>query len=103
MEITPSPVSNADGDSQEDTTLSTDAALVQRLHTLLETLHIPPPYLLIGHFMGGPAIHRPVSPGGCWPGLYRLRRFYAYQAAEGGTPTNCLPEIPVPTIGQSRL
>ncbi len=35
------------------TTLSTDAALLQRLHALLEALGIPPPYILVGHSMGG--------------------------------------------------
>jgi pimeloyl-ACP methyl ester carboxylesterase len=43
---------NGDGDSEEDTTLSTDASLVQRLHALLEALRIPPPYILVGHSMG---------------------------------------------------
>ena len=43
---------NGDGDSEEDSTLSTDAKLVQRLHALLEALHIPPPYILVGHSLG---------------------------------------------------
>jgi len=44
---------NGDGDSEEDSTVRTDADLVQRLHALLEALSISPPYILIGHFMGG--------------------------------------------------
>jgi pimeloyl-ACP methyl ester carboxylesterase len=47
---------NGDGESEEDSTIITDDDIVRRLHQLLQTAHIPPPYLLVGHSMGGPYI-----------------------------------------------
>jgi pimeloyl-ACP methyl ester carboxylesterase len=47
---------NGEGESEEDSTIITDVDIVQRLHLFLKTAHIPPPYLLIGHSMGGPYI-----------------------------------------------
>ncbi|WP_431216472.1 alpha/beta fold hydrolase [Puia sp. P3] len=44
---------NGEGASDEDTTLATDAALAKRLHEFLKKLKIAPPYMLIGHSMGG--------------------------------------------------
>jgi pimeloyl-ACP methyl ester carboxylesterase len=44
---------NGEGESDEDTSLLTDTKLVQRLHDFLATLHIAPPYILVGHSMGG--------------------------------------------------
>jgi pimeloyl-ACP methyl ester carboxylesterase len=43
---------NGEGASDEDSTIMTDADLVHRLHLFLETAHVPPPYLLVGHSMG---------------------------------------------------
>jgi pimeloyl-ACP methyl ester carboxylesterase len=47
---------NGEGDSDEDTTLATDADLARRLHEFLRVLKIAPPYILVGHSMGGPYI-----------------------------------------------
>ena len=47
---------NGLGNSEIDTTIKTDAQVVQRLHKLLTTLTIKPPYLLVGHSLGGPFI-----------------------------------------------
>lgn len=47
---------NGEGGSEEDSTIITDTDLARRLHELLATLHIAPPYMLIGHSMGGPYI-----------------------------------------------
>jgi pimeloyl-ACP methyl ester carboxylesterase len=47
---------NGEGDSEEDTTLTTDAELACRLHEFLQALKIAPPYILVGHSMGGPYI-----------------------------------------------
>ena len=47
---------NAEGQSELDTTLTTDADIAKRLHALLQAIHVPPPYVLIGHSMGGPYI-----------------------------------------------
>jgi len=44
---------NGEGGSDEDTTLATDASLAKRLHEFLKTLQIAPPYILVGHSMGG--------------------------------------------------
>lgn len=44
---------NEEGESEEDSTILTDIDIVQRLHLFLKTAHIPPPYLLVGHSMGG--------------------------------------------------
>jgi pimeloyl-ACP methyl ester carboxylesterase len=43
---------NGEGDSDEDSTIVTDADLIRRLHLLLGTAQVPPPYLLVGHSMG---------------------------------------------------
>jgi pimeloyl-ACP methyl ester carboxylesterase len=47
---------NGDGESEEDPTIVTDDEIVRRLHLFLETVHLAPPYLLVGHSMGGPYI-----------------------------------------------
>jgi len=47
---------NGEGQSAEDSTLVTDKDLCRRLHTFLAAIHVPPPYLLIGHSLGGPYI-----------------------------------------------
>jgi pimeloyl-ACP methyl ester carboxylesterase len=47
---------NGEGGSEEDTTLVTDADIVRRLHAFLAACHIAPPYLLVGHSLGGPFI-----------------------------------------------
>ncbi len=47
---------NGVGQSESDAELVSDAQLVKRLHNLLKTLHIKPPYLLVGHSIGGPYI-----------------------------------------------
>jgi len=47
---------NGIGGSEADPTIKTDADVVKRLHALLDTLHIQPPYLLIGHSIGGPLV-----------------------------------------------
>jgi pimeloyl-ACP methyl ester carboxylesterase len=47
---------NGEGESDEDTTLATDADLARRLHEFLQALKITPPYILVGHSMGGPYI-----------------------------------------------
>lgn len=44
---------NGLGESETDTLLKTDAQVVERLHQLLVTLEIKPPYLLVGHSLGG--------------------------------------------------
>jgi len=47
---------NGVGKSELDMELTSDSQIVERLHNLLEILNIDPPYLLIGHSMGGPYI-----------------------------------------------
>ncbi|MBS1603375.1 MAG: alpha/beta fold hydrolase [Bacteroidetes bacterium] len=47
---------NGEGGSDEDTTLTTDADLARRLHEFLRASKIAPPYILVGHSMGGPYI-----------------------------------------------
>lgn len=47
---------NGEGESDEDSSLATDSKLVQRLHDFLLNVHVAPPYILIGHSMGGPYI-----------------------------------------------
>lgn len=47
---------NGMGQSEIDLDISSDSQLVERLHNLLITLNIEPPYLLIGHSIGGPYI-----------------------------------------------
>jgi Predicted hydrolases or acyltransferases (alpha/beta hydrolase superfamily) len=44
------------GGSEPDSRILTDSQLVGRLHGLLHTLGIQPPYLLVGHSIGGPYI-----------------------------------------------
>lgn len=44
---------NGIGESEIDTSIKTDADVVKRLHDLLSTLKISPPYLLVGHSIGG--------------------------------------------------
>jgi pimeloyl-ACP methyl ester carboxylesterase len=52
---------NGEGGSEEDTTLVTDAQIVGRLHAFLEAVKVAPPYLLVGHSLGGPFIRMFVS------------------------------------------
>ncbi|UII77826.1 alpha/beta hydrolase [Flagellimonas sp. HMM57] len=47
---------NGIGKSEIDLEITSDSQLVQRLHNLLLTLNIKPPYLLVGHSIGGPYI-----------------------------------------------
>ena len=47
---------NGMGKSEIDTEITSDSQLVQRLHNLLTKLNIEPPYLLVGHSIGGPYI-----------------------------------------------
>ncbi|MDQ3681700.1 MAG: alpha/beta hydrolase [Bacteroidota bacterium] len=47
---------NGLGESEIDTTIKTDVHVIERLHKLLLTLEIKPPYLLVGHSLGGPFI-----------------------------------------------
>jgi pimeloyl-ACP methyl ester carboxylesterase len=47
---------NGEGGSEEDTTLVTDEDLIRRLHAFLTAVHVPPPYILVGHSFGGPYI-----------------------------------------------
>jgi len=47
---------NGEGGSEEDTTLTTDEAIIQRQHAFLAVLNVPPPYILVGHSLGGPYI-----------------------------------------------
>ncbi len=44
------------GQSDPDPGIATDSQLMERLHGLLEALDIKPPYLLVGHSIGGPYI-----------------------------------------------
>jgi pimeloyl-ACP methyl ester carboxylesterase len=43
-------------ESEPDTTIKTDAEIVRRLHKFLAASKILPPYLLVGHSLGGPYI-----------------------------------------------
>ena len=45
---------NGIGASEADPLIRTDADVVKRLHAFLDSLHIAPPYLLVGHSIGGP-------------------------------------------------
>lgn len=47
---------NGIGDSGIDRSIATDTDVVKRLHTLLSYLKIAPPYILVGHSIGGPFI-----------------------------------------------
>lgn len=44
---------NGLGESAIDTTIKTDGQVIERLHKLLSTLEINPPYLMVGHSLGG--------------------------------------------------
>jgi pimeloyl-ACP methyl ester carboxylesterase len=47
---------NGLGESGIDTTIQTDAQVIERLHLLLSTVEVKPPYLMVGHSLGGPFI-----------------------------------------------
>ncbi len=47
---------NGIGESEPDASILADSQVVERLHGLLHTLDILPPYLLVGHSIGGPYI-----------------------------------------------
>lgn len=47
---------NGIGGSEFDPGIKSDSDLVDRLHGLLKTINVNPPYLLIGHSIGGPYI-----------------------------------------------
>ncbi len=47
---------NGIGESEIDTCIKTDVDVIKRLQDLLTTLKIKPPYLLVGHSIGGPFI-----------------------------------------------
>ncbi len=47
---------NGLGQSEPDSGITTDTQVTKRLHDLLKTLNIAPPYLLVGHSIGGPYI-----------------------------------------------
>lgn len=47
---------NGLGGSDIDTSLKNDGDVVRRLHGVLKALKIEPPYLLVGHSLGGPFI-----------------------------------------------
>lgn len=47
---------NGIGESEIDTSIKTDEDVIKRLHDLLAALKISPPYLLVGHSIGGPFI-----------------------------------------------
>ncbi|REC79305.1 hypothetical protein DRF60_05590 [Chryseobacterium elymi] len=47
---------NGIGESEIDTSIKTDEDVIKRLHDLLGALKISPPYLLVGHSIGGPFI-----------------------------------------------
>ena len=47
---------NGVGESDLDTTIKTDVQVIERLHKVLISLNINPPYLLVGHSFGGPLI-----------------------------------------------
>ncbi len=47
---------NGIGESEIDTSVKTDEEVIRRLHDLLTELKISPPYLLVGHSIGGPFV-----------------------------------------------
>jgi pimeloyl-ACP methyl ester carboxylesterase len=47
---------NGTGHSEPDSGIISDSQLVKNLHSLLRALNIKPPYLLVGHSIGGPYI-----------------------------------------------
>lgn len=70
---------NGIGESEIDTSIKTDADVIKRLHDLLTTLKIKPPYLLVGHSIGGPFIRLYSSvyqDDVCGLFFYRPNRFY---------------------------
>jgi pimeloyl-ACP methyl ester carboxylesterase len=42
--------------SEADAAVRTDRQVVERLHALLQARRVPPPYLLVGHSLGGPLV-----------------------------------------------
>lgn len=47
---------NGVGESELDPQIISDSQVAERLHNILKTLNITPPYLLVGHSIGGPYI-----------------------------------------------
>lgn len=47
---------NGVGKSELDLRITSDSQVAERLHSLLKMLNIEPPYLLVGHSIGGPYI-----------------------------------------------
>ncbi|UMY65292.1 MULTISPECIES: alpha/beta fold hydrolase [unclassified Flavobacterium] len=47
---------NGLGESEADDRLKTDTDVVEKLHRMLQQLHLKAPYLLVGHSLGGPFI-----------------------------------------------
>lgn len=47
---------NGLGESEPDLEITSDSQVAESLHNLLKTLNIRPPYLLVGHSIGGPYI-----------------------------------------------
>jgi pimeloyl-ACP methyl ester carboxylesterase len=47
---------NGLGNSEPDTMVKSDGDVVRRLHALLKELKVAPPYILVGHSLGGPFI-----------------------------------------------
>ncbi|MCE7055647.1 alpha/beta hydrolase [Algoriphagus sp. AGSA1] len=47
---------NGVGQSELDLEITSDSQIAERLHNLLRTLNVKPPYLLVGHSIGGPYI-----------------------------------------------
>lgn len=52
---------NGLGESEIDTSLKNDGDVARRLHATLKALKIEPPYVLVGHSLGGPFIRMFVS------------------------------------------
>lgn len=52
---------NGLGESEIDTTIKTDIQVIERLHLLLSKIEIKPPYLMVGHSLGGPFIRLYIS------------------------------------------
>lgn len=47
---------NGLGGSEPDSTIKSDGDVARRLHALLKELKVQPPYILVGHSLGGPFI-----------------------------------------------
>jgi pimeloyl-ACP methyl ester carboxylesterase len=47
---------NGEEESEQDSTVLTDGDNVRRLHALLQAVHVDPPYIVIGHSLGGSLI-----------------------------------------------